>query len=558
MKLQRRWTPAVAVAVVAMLTGGWLLQAGSGQAQDASFENQRLFQHVHQLVSERYVDDVDPGDLYRMAIEGMLQELGDPHTTFLDPEAYEELELSTTGNYGGLGIRIDSQDGWITVVEVFANTPAERSGLQVGDRIVEVEGESAEGWSTDDAVQVLRGPAGSEVGITVARAGVERPLRFTVERAEIEVQAVYAWMMDDRVGYVDLQRFSQDAGTAVGSRIDSLLAEGASGLILDLRGNPGGLLEQGVDVSDLFLPSGSEVVATRSRLPGRSETHTATDDGAYEGLPVVVLVDGYSASASEIVAGALQDHDRAVVVGTQTFGKGSVQSLFRLPGKNYLKMTTAHWYTPSGRSIQKPRDAEARLQSLMARAVTVSGEPVVTAAADTADREVYKTDGGRTVYGGGGITPDLIVMPDTLNGSEQRLRSQLLSGGASLADAAFRFSVQWTKEHPGLDRDFEVTDEMMSAFYRFLTSDRDLEVDRELYRESRGWLSWELERSLANVAFGEAEYRRRSKLSTPQARRAVELLRRADGERDLIALAEEQSRQDRSGDPDAGSEGTER
>jgi carboxyl-terminal processing protease len=558
MKLQRRWTPAVAVAVVAMLTGGWLLQAGSSQAQDASFENQRLFQHVHQLVSERYVDDVDPGDLYRMAIEGMLQELGDPHTTFLDPEAYEQLELSTTGNYGGLGIRIDSQDGWITVVEVFSNTPAERSGLQVGDRIVEVEGESAEGWSTDDAVQVLRGPAGSEVGITVARTGVERPLRFTVERAKIEVQAVYAWMMDDRVGYVDLQRFSQDAGGAVGARIDSLMAEGASGLILDLRGNPGGLLEQGVDVSDLFLPTGSEVVSTRSRLPGQSETHTASNDEAYQGLPVVVLVDGYSASASEIVAGALQDHDRAVVVGTQTFGKGSVQSLFRLPGKNYLKMTTAHWYTPSGRSIQKPRDAEARMQSLMAQAVTVSGEPVVTAAADTADREVYKTDSGRTVYGGGGITPDLIVMPDTLNGSEQRLRSQLLSDGASLADAAFRFSVQWNKEHPGLGRDFEVTDEMMSGFYRFLTSDRDLDVDRELYRESRGWLSWELGRALANVAFGEAEYRRRSKLSTPQARRAVELLSRAEDERDLIALAEEQSRQDRSKESDAGSEGTER
>ena len=543
MKLQRKWTPAVAVAILAMLTGGWLLQSSSGQAQDASLEKQRLFQHVHQLVSERYVDDVEPGELYRMAIEGMLRELGDPHTSFLDPEAYEQLELSTTGNYGGLGIRIDAQDGWITVVEVLPNTPAERTGLQVGDRIVEVEGESAEGWSTTDAVQVLRGPAGSEVGITVARVGVERPLRFSVERAEIHVQAVYAFMMDDDIGFVDLQRFSQDAGSVVASRIDSLRSEGAAGLILDLRGNPGGLLEQGVSVSDLFLPAGSEVVSTRSRLQGQNDTYTADDPEKYEGLPVVVLVDGFSASASEIVAGALQDHDRGVVVGTRTFGKGSVQTLYRLPGKNFLKMTTAHWYTPSGRSIQMPRDDEARMQSLMQQAVTVSGEPVAAAAAgDTAEREVYHTDGGRVVYGGGGITPDLIVMPDTLSRSEQRLRSHLLSNGVSLADVAFKFSVRWHKDHPDISRDFEVTDEMMSGFYRFLTTERDVEVDRELFGDSSHWLSWELGRSLANVAFGESEYRRRWKTSSPQARTAMELLRNAGSEEELIALAEERSR----------------
>ena len=532
MRLKRSWIPALAVALIALASGGWLLQQ-SGGGQESPFFKQKLLEQVHRIVSERYVEDVEPGQLYQMAIEGMLRELGDPYSTFLDPEEVEQLELSTTGNYGGLGIRIDSQDGWITVVSVLPNTPAERKGLQTGDRIVQVEGESAEGWSTTEAVNTLRGERGSEVTVTVARVGADKPLRFTIERDEIHVEAVTAFLLDDGVGYVKLDPFSRKAREELKSAIDGLRAEGARSLVLDLRGNPGGLLDEGVAVSDLFLPEGAEVVSTRSRVPSENETYTAPGDEVYPDVPVVVMVNRYSASASEIVAGALQDQDRALVVGTPTFGKGSVQSLFRLPAGNYLKLTTGRWYTPSGRTIQKPHDRETRIAR---QAVAMGGAPVPVGI-DTASRETYQTRSGRTVYGGGGITPDLIVTPDTLDTREQLLRTTLAEQGAALSELAFRFSVQWAKDHPGLGRDFRVDQPLRDAFYGFLQEHASAGVDRELYGDSRQYVDWLLGQEIARAAFGEEARLKRSLDLDSQVREAVALLQRAGDPRELFALA---------------------
>lgn len=540
MNLRQSWTPALVVAVIALATGGWLLQeSGAGSSSDA-YARSRMFQQVHHLVSERYVEEVPGDSLYRMAIEGMLRELGDPHTVFLDSAEYAELQLNTTGNYGGLGIRITAQDEWITVVGVLPNTPAEQAGLQVGDRIVQVEGKSARGWSTTDAVKVLRGPKGSAVEITVARVGVDKPLRFSITRDEVHVVSVYSFMLDDAVGYVRLQQFSRQARDELRGAIDSLRQEGARALVLDLSSNTGGLLDEGVGVADLFLDEGVEVVSTRGRVEALNESYRAPGAEVYPGLPVAVLVSGYSASASEIVAGALQDRDRAIIVGTRTFGKGSVQSLFKLPGRNFLKMTTARWYTPSGRSIQKDRDPESEMSEMMAQAVSVNGNPVSATAVslDSTERQVYRTDSGREVYGGGGITPDLIVLPDTLTTREQVLRSALSKSGVLLADAAFKFAVNWAERHPDLSPDFRVTDEMVDAFYRHLTSREDVELDRGLYRDSRRWIDWQLRRQVANAAFGETARIREEVRTDTQVRRAAELLRKAASTEELIALAE--------------------
>lgn len=551
MKLKRSWIPALAVALVALVSGGWLLQQGGG-GQESPYFKQKLFEQVHRIVAERYVDEVEPGQLYQMAIDGMLQELGDPYSTFLDPEEVEQLELSTTGNYGGLGIRIDSQEGWITVVGVLPNTPAERQGLQTGDRIVQVEDESAEGWSTTKAVNTLRGEKGSPVTITVARIGSDKPLRFTITRDEIHVEAVTAFLLDDGVGYVKLDPFSRHAREELKSAIDGLRADGAHSLILDLRGNPGGLLDEGVAVSDLFLPKGVEVVSTRSRVASENETYTAPGQEDYPDLPVAVMVDRYSASASEIVAGALQDQDRALVVGTPTFGKGSVQSLFRLPAGNYLKLTTGRWYTPSGRSIQKPHDRETRIAR---QAVSMGGAPVPVEI-DTASRETYTTKRGRTVYGGGGITPDVIVRPDTLSTREQVLRTTLAEHGTSLSQLAFRFSVEWSKGHPDVSRDFSVDGPLRSAFFRYLTEHAEVPVDRSLYDDARGYVDWLLGQEIARAAFGEEARLRRTVESDAQIGEAVALLRRAGDPRELFALAAERGATPRPAEKTAGGDGS--
>jgi len=542
MKLDRSWTPALAVAVIALISGGWLLQQGDAAQSSGDYSRARLFEQVHHIVSQRYVEEVDSGDLYQMAIEGMLSELGDPHTTFLDSAEYADLQLNTTGNYGGLGIRIESQDDWITVVDVLPDTPADRVGLQPGDRIIEVKGESAKGWSTTDAVKVLRGPKGSSVHVTVARVGVNKPLGFEITRDEVHVTSVHSFMLDDRVGYVRLQQFSEQAQRELESAINGLIDEGAKSLVLDLSANPGGLLDQGVAVADLFLPEGAKVVSTKSRVRGQSETYTAPNPEKYGNLPVAVVVSRYSASASEIVAGALQDHDRAVVVGSRTFGKGSVQSLFGLAGSNYLKMTTAQWYTPVGRSIQRDRSEDSQMSELMANTISVSGNAISTATTDTSEQQVYHTDSGRAVYGGGGITPDLLVSTDTLTSPEQEFRSELSEAGVILDNVAFQFGVKWAKEHD-LQTDFQITDAVRDAFYRRLVEESGVEVGRELYDSAAGWVDWNLRLQIASAAFGPEERLRQRVAFDRPIQRAASLLRDAGTPGEVITLAERQKRE---------------
>ncbi|UCC47789.1 MAG: S41 family peptidase [Gemmatimonadota bacterium] len=528
MQLKRSvWVPA-AVGLLAAVTGGWLLQQGT---QGNVYLKSRMLQDVIRTVSDRYVEKIDPADLYDLAVEGLLEQLGDPHSTLLRPEDYSELRLQTTGDYAGLGIRIDEKDGWITVVQTLPGTPADRAGLRSGDRLVEVNGESMRGWTSDHAVSVLRGPKGSVVDIKISRVGVDRPIPVRIVRDDIHVQYVTGFMYEPRIGYILQSQFSARSADDILGLVDSLSNEGMRALILDLRDNPGGLLDEGVAVSDLFLRSGSEVVETRSRIADQNESYYAERRPIDPDLPVIVLVNRFSASASEIVAGALQDHDRALVVGEPTFGKGSVQTLYPLPGGNYLKLTTAKWYTPSGRSIHR----EAADRYVLAMGGGSAAEFIQVP--DSASQEAYHTDSGRTVYGGGGITPDLIVRSDTFTTVEQQFRNYLGEQLAAYSDALFSFSVEYANDHPQLEPDFEVTGAMLDQLYGWL-EENGIETDRVLFDGTRRVITRQLAINLATVAFDEVTSLRRRLVLDRQLETAVELLRDGRTQEQLFSLAE--------------------
>jgi carboxyl-terminal processing protease len=528
MKINRAILAPLSVAAVALATGGWFLQRGAGQERNV-YANAQLFEQVLQYVSQAFVDEKDPSKLYQMAIDGMLEELGDPHTSFLPGKDYENLRIQTQGEYGGIGVSIAKRNGWVTVITPLPGTPGERVGLQAGDQIIEVDGETTRDWTDDEAVARLRGPKGTPVNIKVARVGVDQPMAFTITRDEIHVRSVpSSYMVDDGVGYVELRVFSESSTSELREAINKLRGEGAKGIILDMRGNAGGLLDEGSTVSDLFLDTGEPIVETRGRFQGNNQKMVATDPDEYPGLPIVVLVGPQSASATEIVAGALQDHDRALIVGRPTFGKGSVQTVFRLQGGNFLKVTTARWFTPSGRSIQRPYDAT---------------HPIADAASDSANPETsekkpeYKTESGRVVFGGGGITPDVDVAPDTTTLAERPLIEALQQQNwPKFFETKFAFGVKYKNAHADLEPGFPVTDAMLDEFYRAL-GEAGFKIERDMYDDARRWTSYQLAAEITFSKWGELERRRRENSDDRQVRTAIELLKKASTPESLFAQA---------------------
>ena len=490
----------------ALVTGGWFLQRGlDGSAR--SVNRARLFDQVVTHVAERYVDSLGRDSIYHEAVQGMLRELGDPYTVFLSGDRLERLNENTTGRYAGLGVQIDVRDGWITVVAPLPDSPAERAGIQTGDRIVSVDGRSTEGWSNDEAQRELRGPRGTRVAIMVERPGLESLLPFRLTRADIQVHAVRrADLLPGQVGYLDIDVFSEHTASELAEEIISMRKRGARSLILDLRRNPGGLLEQGVAVSDLFLNPGQEIVSMRGRAYGATRDFADEDRQPWPDMPLVVLVDEGSASASEIVAGALQDHDRALILGETTFGKGSAQSVFAMPEGGALKLTTARWFTPAGRSIQKQRSTsdedEDELEEPEAEAPRVAGEVPLS------ERETYRTDAGRVIYGGGGITPDLFVSDDPGDG-ELALQRALGDDVPRFRDALTAYALSLRTARTVTSPDFNVTPAMLDDFYAELVR-RDIDLDRVEFEASRETVSRFLTYEIARYVFGvQTELRRR-------------------------------------------------
>jgi carboxyl-terminal processing protease len=534
MKLKRTVVAPALVAGVALVSGGWLLQHGVN-GQQSVFQRAQLFDEVLHYVQTRYVDEHSESDLYQKAIEGLLQELGDPHTVFMTADEYAQLHLQTTGEYGGLGIQIVPREGYITAVSVLPGTPAERAGLRVGDQLLEIDGRDARGWTDDFAVKVLRGPVGAPIRLTVRRVGVDQPLHFTITREQIHVHSVpYAYMAAPGIGYVDLQIFAQTSTDELHAAIERLQSQGARKLIFDLRGNPGGLVDQGVGVSDLFLKRGQAIVETRSRNPMESETFRATTDQAYD-MPMVVLVDGYSASAAEIVAGALQDHDRALVVGTNTYGKGSVQSLFQLSGGNYLKMTTGKWYTPVGRSIQKPfRPGETEADA------DTTDDGGSGAQGDTVRRRAYRTDSGRTVYGGGGIVPDLTVR-DTTTLAERAFIAAASKKASTFNDVVMRYALEFNRRTPNLAPNFPVTPQMRQELFTRLRA-AGVDITPELYAGAQRFVDRQIGNQIAIARFGQAAAAERNDVDDRVMQEAIRLLQASPNQAALFRAAEQAQR----------------
>lgn len=537
MKIKRSLVTPMVVAVLGLGSGGWLLQQGVDPSTNVYYQT-RLLEEVVDYVADRFVDETDRDELYQMAIDGMLTELGDPHSVFMTPEDYEGLRMQTTGEYGGLGIEIDIRDGWLTVLSPLPNSPAERVGLQPGDRIIQVEGESTRGWNTDKAVSVLRGRKGSTVNITVERLGIDEPIPFEITRGDIELTAVpAAYMIDSDVGYVELTVFSETATDSLRHAIDRLRDQGATSIVLDMRRNSGGLLEQGMSISDLFLDRRELVVETRGRTAEQNQSFRSSRPDQYEGLRLAVLIGQRSASATEIVAGALQDHDRALLIGQTTFGKGSVQTLYELPGRNILKLTTARWYTPSGRSIQKPYGVAS---SSMARVEDSGDVELVPEGAPEADEKreddvpIYRTDAGREVLGGGGITPDLVVA-DTLSSDVQLMVQAIQDRWPLFNNLLYRYSVDFARAQPGLRPGFPVTEDMLVAFYRVLASE-GLDLDREVYDNASSFVAQRLANEISVAAFNREEGWKRLLEGDPQLRSALDLLGSASTTEQLFAL----------------------
>ncbi len=340
----------VGVALGFFLAGQWVPNVSAVPRQD--YESLETFTNVLSIVKKNYVEDVDTKSLVTGAINGMLSSL-DPHSAYLTPDLYKELQMDTQGRFGGLGIEITVKNGVLTVVSPIEGTPAFKAGVKPGDMIFKIEDEFTKDMTLVDAVKKMRGPKGTKITISIKREGVPELIDFTLMRDTIRVQSVRSRTLEEGYGYIRLAQFQERSDRDVQKALEKLAAEkgGIKGLVLDLRNNPGGLLTQAVRVSDLFLDSGL-IVYTEGRIESQKQKYFAHKEGTWMDFPMVVLVNGGSASASEIVAGALQDHKRAVVLGTKTFGKGSVQTILPLDDNSALRLTTARYFTPNGRSIQ--------------------------------------------------------------------------------------------------------------------------------------------------------------------------------------------------------------
>jgi carboxyl-terminal processing protease len=521
----RRVVLTLLIGFISFLTGGWFLQGQSDEGRDV-YQKARLFDQIVRYVAEYYVDSLEVNELYDMAIDGMFERLGDPYTSFLGPEAFGELSLNTTGNYAGIGARIDSRDGWVTVVSPVADSPADRAGLEPGDQIVEVEGQSTKGWNTQKAANLLRGEPGTPVKITVIRAGLPDSLRFTLIRARIHVNSVEGVMMfAPEIGYMRLTTVSSSSAGELREAVSDIREQGAKALILDLRNNPGGVLEQGVALADLFLDPAEVVVETRGRARGATRTYRAENADAWPAMPLVVLVNGGTASAAEILSGALQDHDRGIVIGTPTFGKGVAYLLIRLSDKEAVTVTSSRWYTPSGRSIQRSRVG------------IHDGAQVASAALSPPDSEqVYITDGGRVLKNGsGGIQPDIILTPDTLTDGERRFAEALGAGVPQYRNIMTRYALELKGRDAVTDRDFRVTGPMLEQIYNRLLQD-GIDVNETEWAGGRDLVADQFGYELTRYIFGREEELRRRAMDDNTIQRAVELLGEVDTPAELIQL----------------------
>lgn len=454
------------------------VELGMILSDDNTYESLKKLEDAFLVVTQKYVEDVNSGHLAESAIEGMLEEL-DPHSVYIDAERMRQVNEDLTASFEGIGIAyelIPGPDGQDTlaVLNPLPGGPSEEVGLLSGDRIIEVDNRSAIGFTNEDVQRNLKGPGGTTVDVTVKRPGFAKTLYFTITRDKIPINTLdTAYMLDDRTGFVKLNRFARTTHRELRAALTDLKSRGMERLVLDLRGNAGGYRDMAVRVADELLPSGKVIVSTKGRFPDTNEEFRSRRGGLFETNPVIVLVDENSASASEIVAGAVQDHDRALIVGRRTFGKGLVQQQFALNDGSTLRVTVSRYYTPSGRLIQTPYENGDKQEYYLSKLRQMEEDAARdrnAAIANVPDSLKFETAGGRIVIGGGGILPDFIVYSDTLSAFMQTVLARGLER-SFVRDWLDRhgsvFKAEWADRRQDYFDSFEVGAEDIASFVEF-------------------------------------------------------------------------------------------
>jgi carboxyl-terminal processing protease len=504
----------VAVILVCGFAGmlfGQRLNTTSTAVDSDMRDSVRSFTQVYEVVQQNYAEPVNPDKaIYNGAIPGMLRVL-DPHSNFFDPKSYSALREEQRGKYYGVGMQVGPRNNKVIVIAPFSGAPAYRAGIRPGDIIIAVDGKATDNMSTADVADLLKGPKGTTVKITVLREGTEKPIDFNVVRDEIPRYSVDVhFMIKPGIGYIHVSGFQETTEHEVAMALDQLQEQGElKGLILDLRQNPGGLLSEGVGVADKFLKKGQVIVSHHGRSSPEKVYRAAHGNGGKD-FPLVVLVNRGTASAAEIVAGAIQDHDRGLIVGETTFGKGLVQTVYPLSENTGLALTTAHYYTPSGRLIQRDYSGVSLYDYYYNNRENSDGTPA------TPSREVKMTDSGRTVYGGGGINPDIVIAPIKSNKFQDSLLQKY---------AFFNFAKHYVINHK-ITQSVQVDDAVMIEFRKYLDSQQIAYTEADLL-ENNDWVRSNIKAELFINEFGNQEGLKVRAETDPAVQKALDLLPKA-------------------------------
>ena len=454
-----------------------MLGAVLGVQLDSYFSNGDTFQQLKKLekafviINRQYVDPVDSGPVAEEGIRGMLEHL-DPHSSYIPEDDVKQVRDSYEGSFGGIGIMFEMVRDTARVITPIADGPSDKVGVMAGDRIVQIEDSTAVGLNSRGIQKRLKGPIDTDVQMTVYRPGMDRSYTFTITRDEIPLYSINtAYMMDEETGYIEIDRFSMTTHDEFMEKMKMLKGEGMERLVLDLRSNPGGVMRSAIEIADEMLGSGMTILQTKGRQSNMNNQYRATGGGTFENQPVIVLVNGQSASASEIVTGALQDHDRAYVVGQRTFGKGLIQKQFELPDGSLLQMTVGRYYTPAGRLVQTPYENGSKKDYYEQKFSTIDDATFNLSAYKESipDSLAYQTDHGRTVFGGGGILPDHVVQPDTLS-----IRRHIAGSGLDINFMTRWFSrheqqvrEEWNEREDAFMANYETPDAVVDSFWTF-------------------------------------------------------------------------------------------
>jgi carboxyl-terminal processing protease len=505
-------TIILACGCAGMLFGQRLTSSATPSDGDIR-DSVKEFTQVYEVVQQNYAEPVSPDKaIYNGAIPGMLRVL-DPHSNFFDPKSYSALREEQRGKYYGVGMQVGPRNNKVIVIAPFTGAPAYRAGIRPGDVIVAVDGKPTDNMSTSDVAELLKGPKGTTVKITVLREGSDKPLDFTVVRDEIPRYSVDVhFMIRPGIGYMHVSGFQETTEHEVAAALDEFGSD-LKGLILDLRQNPGGLLSEGVGVADKFLKKGQVIVSHHGRASAEKVYKAAHGNGGRD-YPLVVLVNRGTASAAEIVAGAIQDHDRGLIVGESTFGKGLVQTVYPLSENTGLALTTAKYYTPSGRLIQRDYNGISLYDYYYNNRDNEDAGPVNNQSVP--NREVKMTDSGRTVYGGGGINPDIKIPPPKTNPFEDQLLQKY---------AFFNFAKHYVVNHK-VTKQFEVDEQVMQEFRKFLDEQKIPFTEAEL-AENSDWLKSNIKTELFINEFGQQEGMKVHTENDPAVAKALDLLPKA-------------------------------